>query len=344
MKAAVFKQLENIVVEDVPRPVVGEREALLKVEACAVCGSDIRIFHHGNDRVKLPQIIGHEIAGRVVEVGGKVTTLKIGDRVAVGADVPCGHCAYCESGHGNNCSENYAMGYQFAGGFAEYCLLNEQVLNYGPVHKIPDHVSCEEAALAEPLGCVINGMEMVDVRLGDTVVIIGGGPIGCMMAAVARLRGAAKIVVVDKNERRARASLEYGANGYIWSGEADPVEQVMKLTGGAGADVVLTACPVASTHLQAIEMAGHRARVNLFGGLPAGTTITLEPNKIHYKEMFVMGSHGSTPRQHKLALDLIASGKIDISRFITHRFPLEDIRLAFRAAEEQNGMKVIVNP
>lgn len=344
MKAAVFTGIDHIEVRDVPKPCPGENEVLLKVEACAVCGSDIRIFHHGNDRVRVPQIMGHEIAGQVVEVGDKVTKLKIGDRVAVGADIPCGQCPACESGHGNNCEQNFAMGYQFAGGFAEYCLLNEMVMHYGPVHIIPDHVPYEEAALAEPLGCVINGLEMVNIHLGDTVAIIGAGPIGMLMVAVAKLWGATRIIVIDKNRRRAENALTFGADDNICADGDDPVEKVMKMTGGKGADVVLTANTVASTHLQAIDMAGHRARVNLFGGVAVGTTIPLDPNKIHYKEMAVMGSHGSTPRQHKMALDLIASGKIDMKKYITHHFPLDEIKTAFDVTESGRGMKVIIHP
>lgn len=344
MRAAIYEGIEQITIKEVPKPVAKETEVLLKIEACAVCGSDIRIFHHGNDRVKPPQILGHEMAGQVVEVGSKVTNFKVGDRVAVGADVPCGHCVYCEGGLGNNCLENYAMGYQFAGGFAEYCLLNEMVVNYGPIHLIPPHVSYDEAALAEPLGCVINGLEMVNIHLGDTLVIIGAGPIGCMMIPVAKLWGATKVIVIDKDKRRIEGAKRFDADEYIWSEETDPVEQVIKLTAGYGADVVITANAVSSTHIDAINMAGHRARVNLFGGLAAGTTISLEPNKIHYKEMSVMGSHGSTPRQHKLALDLIASGKIDIKKYISHHFALEDIKEAFHVAENRDGLRVIVKP
>lgn len=344
MRAAVFEGIEHITVKEVPDPVVKENEVLLKVEACAVCGSDIRIFHHGNDRVHPPQILGHEMAGEVIKVGSRVTKWVVGDRIAVGADVPCGHCVYCESGMGNNCMENYAMGYQFPGGFAEYCLLNEMVINYGPVHRIPDHVEYEEAALAEPLGCVINGLEMVNIRLGDTVVIIGAGPIGCMMIPVARLWGATKIIMVEKDRARIEGAKKFDADEYIWTQEQDPVKRVMELTAGFGANVVITANAVSSTHLDAINMAGHRARINLFGGLAAGETILLEPNKIHYKEISVMGSHGSTPRQHRMALDLIASGKIDIKKYISHHFSLEAIRDAFMAAENREGMRVIVKP
>lgn len=344
MKAAFFYGIEQIKIVNVPIPKVGDNEALLKVSTCAVCGSDIRIFHYGNDRVKPPQILGHEIAGKVVEVGKNVTKVKVGDRIAVGADVPCGRCDICESGYGNNCEKNYAMGYQFAGGFAEYCLLNETVINYGPVHLIPDHVSYEEASLAEPLGCVINGLEMVNIHLGDTVTVIGAGPIGLMMIPVARLFGATRIIIIDKDKKRVENAKLFGADVAIWSEECDSVKEVLQLTGGKGADVVLTANPVAGTHLDAIGMAGHRSRVNLFGGLPAGTTITLEPNMIHYKEMSVMGSHGSTPRQHRLALELIASGKVDVKKYISNRFSLDEILIAFKTAENREGLKVVITP
>lgn len=344
MKAAVYLGIDKIEIRDVPKPEVGPNEVLLKVVACAVCGSDIRIFHYGNNRVNPPQILGHEIAGRVVETGSGVTKVKVGDRVAVGADVPCGQCVYCESGLGNNCLDNHAMGYQFAGGFAEYCLLNDMVMHYGPVHRIPENVSYEEAALAEPLACVINGFEMVHIKMGDTVVVIGAGPIGCMMIPLARLCGSTRIIMVDNDPKRVEQAKRFGADEYIWSGRENPVERVKQLTGGFGADVVITANGASRTHLDAIDMAGHRARVNLFGGLAQNTTITIEPNKIHYKEMVLTGSHGSTPRQHRLALDLIASGKINMKEYISHRFQLEQITEAFAAAENREGLRVIVKP
>jgi len=344
MKAAVYTNIEEIELKEVPTPEVGENEILMKVESCAVCGSDIRIYHHGNDRVCPPQILGHEMAGVVVKKGKNVTKFSVGDRIAVGADVPCGKCVYCESGIGNNCLDNYAMGYQFAGGFAEYCLLNEMVINHGPVHLIPDGISYDEAALAEPLACVINGLELVNIKLGDTLAIIGAGPIGCMMIPVAKLQGATKIIVIDKDPVRVEGAKRFGADNYICTEKVNPVEEVLRITNGLGADVVMTANAVSSTHIDAIKMAGHRARVNLFGGLAAGTSITIESNWIHYKEMSVMGSHGSTPRQHKMALDLIASGKISMQDFISHRFDLEDIKSAFSVAENREGMRVVINP
>ena len=177
-----------------------------------------------------------------------------------------------------------------------------------------------------------------------TLAIIGAGPIGCMMIPVAKLQGATKIIVIDKDPVRVEGAKRFGADNCICTEKVNPVEEVLRITNGLGADVVMTANAVSSTHIDAIKMAGHRARVNLFGGLAAGTSITIESNWIHYKEMSVMGSHGSTPRQHKMALDLIASGKISMQDFISHRFDLEDIKSAFSVAENREGMRVVINP
>ena len=179
MKAAVLEALNRMVVREVPDPTLPDENSLiLRVESCAVCGSDIRIYHHGNPRVTPPQVIGHEVAGRVVAVGSAVTRFKVGDRLATGADVPCGECRWCRDGLANNCAINYAIGYQFPGGFAEYMPLNATTVRYGAVHHIPATLSYDEATLAEPLACCINGLELARVALGDTVVVIGAGPAG----------------------------------------------------------------------------------------------------------------------------------------------------------------------
>jgi L-iditol 2-dehydrogenase len=344
MKAAVYLDKDKMEVREVPTPQIDADSILVKVRACAVCGSDIRIFHHGNSRVKPPQILGHEAAGEVVEAGANVSRFKPGDRVAIGADVPCGECSFCEAGIGNNCQINYAMGYQFAGSFAEYVLLNKTVVNYGPVHAIPDGMSFEEGALAEPLACVLNAVELTGIRLGDTVVIIGAGPIGCMIIPVAYMSGAAKVIVVQRSRPRMEAAKKFNADAYICSSEEDPIARVLEETGGLGADVIFTANPSPQSHGDALKMAKNRARVNLFGGLPAGSTVTLDTNIIHYKELFVMGAHGSLPRHHRQAIDLIAAKRPDIRPYISHRFPLDKTPEAFAAAEGHQGMRVVVQP
>jgi L-iditol 2-dehydrogenase len=345
VKAAVLEDLDKLVVREVPTPEVEDGGALVRVRACAVCGSDIRMYHHGNSRLKPPAIMGHESAGEVCAVGANVTKFKVGDRVAIGADVPCGECAFCVAGFGNNCQINYAMGYQFPGSFAEYVHLNRIVVNHGPVHKIADHVSFDEAALAEPLACVLNALELSSVRLGDTVVIIGAGPIGCMIIGVAQKMGAAKVIVVQRSRPRLEIAKQFGADVYVCSSEEDSVARVLAETGGLGADVILTACPSPQAQIDAISMAKNRARVNFFGGLPKDKSmVTLDTNVIHYKELFVMGAHGCVPRHHKMAVDLIASGAIRMTPYISHRFPLDKTPEAFAAAESHAGMRVVVNP
>ena len=344
MKAAVLEELEKLVVKEVDTPEIGPDEALVKVHACAVCGSDIRIFHHGNNRVKPPAILGHESAGEIVYVGERVAGFSPGDRVALGADVPCGECAACKAGYGNNCKINYAMGYQFQGSFAEYVPLNRFMLNYGPVHKIPDSMSWEEAALAEPLACVLNAAEFAGIAKGDTVVIMGAGPIGCMIIPVARMNGAAKIIVINRSPGRLEFAKRIGADVVICSSEEDQIARVLSETGGLGADVIFTANPSPQSHIDALEMARNRGRVNLFGGLPAGTKVEVETNLIHYKELMVTGAHGSVPRHHRQAIELIASGRIGVSGFVSHSFPLGEINEAFRMAESKEGLRVVVKP
>jgi L-iditol 2-dehydrogenase len=347
MKAAVLEQLEKMVVKEVPTPEVDDDSILMKVKAVGICGSDIRIFHSGNSRVELPQILGHEAAGEIVALGKNVTKFKLGDRISLGADVPCGECVFCEAGLGNNCQINYAMGYQFPGSFAEYVLLNKMVVNHGPIHAIANHVSFEEAALAEPLACVLNACELSSIHLGDTVVVIGAGPIGCMLVETCKKMGA-RVILVQRSHPRLEAAKKFGkdgANVFVCSSEEDAVERVKEETGGLGADVIFTCNPSPDAQVDAIHMAKNRARVNFFGGLPKDKSkVTLDTNIIHYKELIVTGAHGSLPRHHQQAVHLINSGAIDMKRYFTHEFPLGQIQEAITTAESHTGMRVIVKP
>lgn len=346
MKAAVLEAPGKLVLRDVPDPEVGDHDALMRVEAVSICGSDVRILHHGNPRVKPPTIIGHETAGTVVKVGKHVTRVKQGDRVAIGADVPCGQCHWCRDGLGNNCSINYAMGYQIPGAFAQYLKLPRLVLEEGPVTAFDGgRLSFEEAALAEPLACAINGFELVNMSLGKSVVIIGLGPIGCMMIDLARVMGATQVIGVQRSKLRMEIAKQYGADAYIASEEEDVVKRCRELTGGEGPDVVITAAGSVESHEQAIEMVAHRGYVNLFGGLKkTERPMSVLSNTIHYKECFVTGSHGCVPRHHELAVKLLENKQVRVQPLITHRFPLAEIHKAFEVMESRQGMKIVVQP
>ena len=345
MKAAVLEALEQIAVKEVPAPTAGDDGMVVRVRACSICGSDLRIYRYGNPRVEPPQIMGHEIAGDVVEVGSEVTGFAVGDRVSIGADVPCGVCEFCRAGHGNNCLINYAIGYQFPGGFAEHIGLNGTTMRYGPVHHIPMGLDYETAALAEPLACCVNGLELVGVAPGETVVIIGAGPAGCLMAQLARQMGAVKVILAQRSRARLEIAKSLGIDLLVCTAEEDLKERVLAETEGLGADVAVTACASPEAQMLSIELVKHRGRVNFFGGLPKGAPpIQLDSNAVHYGELIVTGSHGCVPRHHRVALDLLAGGAIEAKSLITHRVGLDDILEGFEVVENRSGMKVIVEP
>lgn len=346
MKAALLEDLNKLTLAEVPTPEIGDDDALLRVEATSVCGSDVRIYHHGNPRVKPPTIIGHETAGVVVAAGKNVTRVKVGQRVAIGADVPCGQCHWCRNGLGNNCTINYAVGYQIPGAFAEFMKLPKLLLEEGPVVPFSDKLSFEEAALAEPLGCAINGLELIQMSLGKTLVIFGLGPIGCMMIDLGRLMGATKIIAIQRSKGRLElAKQHYNADVFICSGEEDAVQRVLEETDGEGAEAIVTTSGSVEVHEQAIEMVSHRGWVNLFGGLGKDARpMNLLSNKIHYKECFLTGSHGCVPRQHETAVRLIERGLVRVKPLITQRYLLDDIHQAFDTHESRKGMKISVFP
>jgi len=346
-KSAFWLAPGEIVIMDNPIPKVIEGTILVKVEACAVCGSDLRIFYDGNTRINPPRIIGHEISGRVVSVGKGVSKYKIGDIVSIGADIPCGKCDFCLNGKSNCCDINYAVGYQFDGGFSQYMLLNPLIVKHGPLQVVKNDIEPDVAALAEPLGCCINGYERGLIKPKSTIVIFGGGPIGLMLCLLAPIYQAKTVILVEPSEERlefAKKRLD-SISYFINPSKLDPIEEIMQLTNGNGADLIFTANPVVDTHEQAVKIVAKRGVVNLFGGLPkAARAMVLLSNNIHYKEAYITGSHGSTPQQHKKALDLIESKKLQIDFLITHKFSLRDIQTAFSVAKSGKGLKVVVNP
>jgi L-iditol 2-dehydrogenase len=345
MQAARVHGLDDLRVEQVPLPEVKPGTLLLKIYGCAVCGSDLRILSSGNPRVTYPATMGHEVSGEVVAVANDVTKFKVGDRVALGADVPCGTCTWCTNGMGNCCDENHAIGYQFPGAFAEYCLLEPMMVKYGPIIKIPNNVSYEQAALMEPLACVLNGFELANMQLGNSVLIMGAGPIGCYGIMVAKALGASEVYVSEPNEKRLEQAKKFHADMYLNPNQENVVEKIMQLTNGHGVERIFTMCPSVQAHEQAFEMVAKRGYINLFGGLAKDTRkAQMSSNQIHYREAFVTGSHGSTPRHNQLAMDLITMGKVPVEQLITHRFPLAQIHEGFSVMKELQGLKVVIQP
>ncbi|NLK98057.1 alcohol dehydrogenase catalytic domain-containing protein [Defluviitalea saccharophila] len=343
MRAAVFESIENMVVREVPIPECEEDGILIKVESCGICGGDIRNFHIGLRHGVKSQIMGHEIAGTVYEAGSKVTRFKVGDRVALAPDVSCGECYYCKRGLVNLCVDHKMLGTHWPGGFAEYIYIPGFVLSRGFVEPIPEGLSFDEAALGEPASSVIACQKYNNVTEGDTVVIIGDGPIGCIHIEVARARGASKIIMVGLT--RLDSVPQFNPDHIIDAGSQNPVEEVLKLTNGLGADIVICANPVTKTQQQAVEMVRKRGRVVLFGGVPKTAPMTeLNSNMIHYNELTVVGAFSYPSIGLEEALRYIAEGKISAKKYVTEKVTLDHIPEGMKLAQQGKALKVIVKP
>ncbi len=345
MKAALWEKPDVMAVRDVPEPKCDPDGLLIRVAACAVCGTDVKILHHGHRLIVPPRVTGHEVAGEVVEVGKNVKGFKTGDRIAVAPAVPCGECITCRKGYLEMCDNLTAVGYHYDGGFAEYMAVPPQVVRIGCVNRVPDGVSYEEAALAEPLACCINAQELAFVRLGRSVAIVGAGPIGCLNTQLARANGATQVILTDISSERLEMSAFVKPDLMIDASKEDATKTIMDATSGQGADVVIVACSSGKAQEQSLEMVAKCGVVNFFGGLPKDAPfIRFNSNLVHYRQFYVVGNHGSAPRHNRLALGLIAAGKIDVKNLITHRMPVERTVEAIEITEAAKGLKVIVSP
>ena len=342
MKAALLKNIENLEIVDIEKPSAKENEIVIKVMVCAICGTDIKVYHHGHRLIVFPRIPGHEVSGIVVEKGKNVKEFKEGDRVVVAPAIPCGKCWYCKKGYQTMCDNLKAIGYHYDGGFAEYMKIPEDAVLNGCVNKIPDNLGFEEAAIAEPLACVINGQILSKVEIGDTVVVIGAGPIGCFHSELSKINGATKVILGDISSERLKMAEFTGAITVDMSKE-DIKKVVEELTDGRMADKVIVAAGSGKAQEVAVELVAKRGSVNFFGGLPKESPfINLNSNLLHYREFFITGTHGSSPVHNKIAISLLSEKRIDGKKYITHKFPLEKIKEGFKTVEEKKGLKVII--
>jgi len=346
MRALVIKGPMQYDIENVEIPVCPDRGILLKVLACGLCGSDLRTIKSGHKNIKFPWIIGHEISGIVVETGcdyhGK---WKIGDLLAVAPVVYCGTCDFCLAGKYELCENIREIAQTWPGGFAEYVAIPEEALALGTVQSVPEGLDPVIAAIAEPLSSCVNAQEKARIGLGDSVMIIGSGPIGCFHIALARARGAGTIIIADVFDERLELCKSFGPDITINASKVDLVEEVMKITNGKGVDVVITANPVGETQVQAIKMAKKGGRVVLFGGLPHGKSKPeIDTNIIHYRAIHLMGTTTFAPNHHKLALSLMANGRIPGDKMVTHRMPLSDFEKGLQLAINGKALKVVFIP
>lgn len=289
--------------------------------------------------------LGHEVAGEVIAAAPDVKGYPAGRRVVVTPRVACGKCYYCLKGQPQYCENHVSFGGALQGGFAEYMLIPGRAVEYGSLIAFNDSTDFEEASLAESLSCCIRAQNFAELKAGDTVAVIGGGPMGVLHTRLALIRGAAKIILVDRNIRRLTANYLDSVNKLIDAANTNVKKSILSETGGRGADVVIIACSSREAQQESPGYTNYGGRISFFAGLNPGEQPTqIDANTLHYREIKISGTHGSTPTEMREALELIKTKKVKVADLITATFPLEKTPEAFRAAEAKSGMKIVVCP
>ena len=335
MTAAVLYGKEDIKIEQVPIPRVGEGEVLIKVQVALTCGTDLKVYQRGYHARMIvpPALFGHELAGQIEEVGPNVRNFRKGQRVVALNSAPCQACFYC-SKHQENLCEDLLFN---NGAYAEFIKIPRRIVEANML-AIPANVSYEEAAMVEPLACVLRGLHESNMEIGDTVAVIGGGPIGLMFLQVAKLTGC-NVIAVVKRDSQVAAAKRLGADEVVQITQVhDPVDAVRALSGDRrGADVVVEAVGRPEAWEQAIEMVRKGGTVNLFGGCASGAKVQLDTNRLHYSEVTLKATFHHTPESVRKAFALICEKKIRGADYITGEAPLSRLQQVLRHMMNRNG-------
>jgi 2-desacetyl-2-hydroxyethyl bacteriochlorophyllide A dehydrogenase len=323
-----------IEVAEVDDPTCGPFEVMIAVANCGVCGTDRSIFR-GEYPVVTPMILGHEYSGTVVEIGPGVTRFALGDRVAVDPNVVDDDCFFCRRGESHLCSGLSALGVGRSGGFAELSVVPERYL-----YQVPDSVSLADAALVEPLACCVRGIDQAQVCAGDVVVICGAGPIGCLLIQLARLSGAAVIVVSEPSTSRHEAARRAGADVVCEPAHAPGI--LREIRGAVGADVVIEASGSLAAAESSFDLVRRGGTILLFAVYPQDRTIAVSPFRINEDELRVVGSLNN-PSTHSRALELLASGRVNVEGMVSHRLGLEEVASAMDLANFSDSGKIVID-
>lgn len=346
MKAAVFNGPGQLSLDQREIPIPGDEEVLVKVHAAAICGTDLKIYRGGHFRVGEGDrvVLGHELAGEIVKVGSHVSGWSVGQRVSVVPNVGCGRCDMCRRGLNNMCPDYDAFGINIDGGFEQYMIVTAAALYGGNLFELPPSIDYEAAALIEPLSCCFNGWKDLNVTPEDRVLVLGTGPIAGFFLQLAKTYGAKQVIVVGRRESRLAEIADLGATDTVDSSKVDVVDEVMRLTGGAGVDVALTCAPAPELQVQAMALLARYGRMNFFSGLSKGSTVEIDTNKVHYWGLKLFGSTGSSVEDYMRSMRLVERGQIDVKRVVTNRFGMDDALKAFDHALAGKGMKTVILP
>ena len=345
MLAYVYGEDKKLALQERPMPTQSDDNAVLRVGATSICGTDLRTYRFGSAKIKPPRVIGHEVVGTIVSSGRKIMGFQAGDRVQVAPAIGCGECRLCRAGHTNLCDRLETIGFEYDGTFTEYMEIPPAAFQRGNVNKISGAVPDIQAVLAEPVACVVNSHQHLRIQPGDAVAIFGSGFIGCMHAELAFMSGASQVFVIEVNPIRAEMARSLNPKiRMIDPAKTELAREIRSRTDGQGVDVAIVACSVGSAQADAMNIAAKLGRVSLFGGLPGESKGFIDSNLVHYKEISVHGVHASTPAQNRQTLQWISEGRLNVKPYSTGVFALKDIEKAFQALNDERIMKAIVVP
>ncbi len=346
MKALVVRAPMDYKIEQKKIPQAPAGGLLLKVLACGLCGSDLRTLRSGHRKIQMPYTIGHEICARVEDYGEAYDGIwNPGDILAVSPLVYCGKCSFCRKGEFELCNGYKEIAQSWPGGFSEYMTLPEEAIKHGTIQIVPEGMDPAHATIIEPLSSCVNAQEKGSVGLGDTVLIIGAGPIGTLHLELARARGADKIIMADISEYRLKLAESYQPDLIINTLKQDLKEEVLRVTKGYGPSVIITANPDPSTQVIAVEIARKGGRILIFGGLPKDKeTPEINMNTVHYNSLQLIGTTIFAPKHNKVALELLSNGRISAEKFISHQFNLTEFNKGAQLALDGKARKVVFVP
>src|ERR1051325_11416063 len=343
MTAAVLYGKEHLQIEKVNVPDVRGGDVLVRVRAALTCGTDVKVFRRGYHArmLKPPALFGHELAGDIVAMGEEVSGFSVGQRVVAANSAPCGVCFYCQRSQENLCEDLLFNN----GAYAEFIRIPERIVEKN-MHAIPDHVSYQDAALVEPLACVMRGLEESGVKPGDTVAVIGLGPIGMMFVRLAKSVYNARVIAIGRGRSQLDRASGMGADEVVLNEEgSDVVTPVHKLTGGRGADIVIEAVGLPEVWQLAIKLLRRGGVVNFFGGCPEGTEVPVNAGLLHYSELTLKASFHHTPALIRQALDIISRGRVTARDFVNRVEPLANLLEVMQHVMSHNGhLKTAIIP
>ena len=343
MKAAVLERPGELVIKDREMAVCGDDEILVKVKACNICKTDLKCFSMGQRDLIYPRVLGHEIAGTIVQKGNRAMGYHVGQRVHVHPGIICGKCDYCTDKKDNLCDHVQIMGFNYDGGFQEYLRIPAEGVKGRILNVISNEdLNFEEISFIEPLACCVNIQDSLEMNPSSVMVIIGGGRMGALNLLLAKASGIKRVLLIEENEKRCKSGRKLGFD-QVFSGKTeDIIEQIKAATGGMGADVVIPCCPGPGALDLALKILRKNGQLGYFSGVINEADVRPDINLIHYKEISVKGSYGCSCAHSRKAKALLECGKIDVKPLISHRVRLDELALGMKFVKNSDGYSTIV--